>query len=67
MQVLRSILYWLDGKKLHIANAIGIVSSFFASRGVIQVDTLALIVQLLGLITSGAQIATIQLGASRKR
>ena len=66
MEFIKSILYFLDGKKLHIANIIGLVSSFLMSRGFIEPDTLALIIQILSILTSGAQIATVQLGVTRK-
>jgi len=66
METLRSILHWLDGKKLHIVNVITIICSFFVSKGYLDAETATFIVTLLGALTSGAQVATIKMGATRK-
>lgn len=66
MDFVKSVLHWLDGKKLHIVNVIMIVASFLVSKGVLDAETATFIVTLLGALTSGAQVATIQLGAARK-
>lgn len=66
MQTLRAILYWLDGKKLHIANVVTITTGFLSAKGVIDADTAAFIIAITGALTSTAQGLTVSLGANRK-
>jgi hypothetical protein len=65
METLKSVLFWLDGKKSTILAICALVLSYLVSMGVITADLGTLLQAILSVITGGAVYGTSKFGARR--
>lgn len=62
METIRTVLYWLDGKKTYIFGILALTNAFLGAKGVLDVDTIAYIQSVLTLLAGGAEYTTVRLG-----
>ena len=60
MEILHTVLSWLEGKKTTIFGIAALIVSFFVTKGGIDADTGTLIQSILTILAGGASWATNQ-------